>query len=398
MPSACPPPPDLDVWILAGQSNMHGCGLLAESLRPHPAVWSFAPDDTWGPALEPLHRPWESSAPVHQALARRWLPPADRELPREELASRDRTNLRGAGPGPAFAQTLHAATGRPVGLIPCALGGTTLEEWSPSRRSEGGHSLYGAMLERVARAGRPVRGLLWYQGESDAPYELSLDYGERLAAWISAVRRDLSQPDLPVGMVQIGRFVGLEPPAVPDDDTARRAALGWNNVRHAQAALPWQMPGVFTVTALDLGMEDFVHLNTPSLVRVGRRLAHAFLARETGAVPVPSLRAVRLAAIPGYPQLDAVDLEFSGVTGGWIPRDHLAGFSLHRRDGTPHPSLAIVNVAPLAPDSPTLRVRLTGRVDNDCALGYGWGRNPFVNAVDSADQALPSFAPVALLR
>jgi sialate O-acetylesterase len=397
MPSESPPPSDIDVWILAGQSNMHGCGLLAEGLPSHPAIWSFAPDDTWAAAVEPLHRPWESTAPVHQALARRWLPPADRELPREELARRDRTNLRGVGPGPAFAQTLHAATGRSVGLIPCAQGGTTLEEWSPTRRADGGHSLYGAMLERVARAGRPVRGLLWYQGESDASYKLSLDYGERLAAWISAVRRDLAQPSLPVGVVQIGRFVGLEPPAVPDDDIARRAALGWNNVRHAQFALSKHTPGVFTVTALDLGLEDFVHLNATSVTRVGRRLAHAFLAREAGAVPVPSLHAIRLAAIPGYPRLDAIDLDFYGVSGGWLPCDNVAGFGLHRLDGTPHPSLAIVNVAPLAAGSSTLRVRLTGKVDNDCALGYGWGRNPFVNAVDTTDQALPSFAPVTLL-
>ena len=43
-----------------------------------------------------------------------------------------------------------------------------MEQWNPAKKEQGGNSLYGSMLRQVKLAGGKVRGVLWYQGESDA--------------------------------------------------------------------------------------------------------------------------------------------------------------------------------------------------------------------------------------
>ena len=101
------------------------------------------------------------------------------------------------------------STGVPVGLVACAHGGTSMEQWNPAKKEQGGNSLYGSMLRQVKQAGGKVKGVLWYQGESDA-----LGQGEAWKAYprvftdfIAAVRSDFGQPELPFYFVQIGRFV-----------------------------------------------------------------------------------------------------------------------------------------------------------------------------------------------
>ncbi len=73
----------------------------------------------------------------------------------------------GVGPDLFFAKQIVRATGRKVALVPCALGATSMAEWSPALKSKGGASLYGSMLERIAMVSGKVKGLLWYQGEGE---------------------------------------------------------------------------------------------------------------------------------------------------------------------------------------------------------------------------------------
>ncbi len=47
-----------DVWLLIGQSNMQGYGLLREATPPDPRVFNFSSAGTWETAQEPLHRLW----------------------------------------------------------------------------------------------------------------------------------------------------------------------------------------------------------------------------------------------------------------------------------------------------------------------------------------------------
>ena len=48
-------PDELDVWVLAGQSNMQGCGWLARCLPPDESVWSFTSASAWVDRADPEH-------------------------------------------------------------------------------------------------------------------------------------------------------------------------------------------------------------------------------------------------------------------------------------------------------------------------------------------------------
>src|SRR5262249_11890123 len=148
-----------DLWVLAGQSNMEGLGDLVDVTPPSPRVSALGMNSKWGQAEEPLH--WLVDSPDEGHSGK----PADRE----GRAKADHRNpARGAGLGLPFGAVIAAKTGAPVGLIACAHGGTSMAQWDPAKKGEGGKSLYGSMLRQVKLAGGKVRGVLWYQGESDA--------------------------------------------------------------------------------------------------------------------------------------------------------------------------------------------------------------------------------------
>jgi sialate O-acetylesterase len=54
-----------DLWVLCGQSNMDGCGDLAESETPSEMVHSFSLANTWQTAEDPITYCYESYYPVY---------------------------------------------------------------------------------------------------------------------------------------------------------------------------------------------------------------------------------------------------------------------------------------------------------------------------------------------
>ena len=145
---------DFDVWVLAGQSNMQGYAWLDGALVPDERVWSFTSAGAWGIAEEPLHRLWESFTPVHQEMMRLWLPEEEKGISDAENARRENESRKlGAGLGISFAAAMADELGTSIGLIPAAHGGASLDQWGPSIKDLGGRSLYGAMLERIEKAG-----------------------------------------------------------------------------------------------------------------------------------------------------------------------------------------------------------------------------------------------------
>lgn len=257
---------------------MQGCGWLEASLSPDDRVWSFSSAGRWERARDPLHRHWESFTPVHAEIMRALLLDDESDLTNEDLAIREReTGKKGAGLGISFGVAMAEATGRPIGLIRAVHGGTTLDQWSNTLKGRGGHSLHGAMIERIRIAGGNPKGVLWYQGESHALLaELGQTYAERFDAWISALRTDTGIAELPVIAVQIGRVA--EPPD--------RAGIwrGWDMVREALRTLPDRVPGTAVTSAIDLPLTDLIHISTEAGIRLGRRLARLALS-VTGEAP-----------------------------------------------------------------------------------------------------------------
>lgn len=367
------------LWILAGQSNMEGVGLLGGDLEPAPeGARVYTHEGHWTEPAEPLHWLLESPDPVHAELM--GLAPEDvaeaRRLARE-------TRDRGAGLGIAFAAALRSGTGAEIDLVPCAHGGTSMAQWSPQLRDQGGRSLYGAMLRRVAAAladpDTELAGVLWYQGESDATAALSPGYGDAMVELVESIRRDLDAPELPFLLVQLGTFAQPHPDAVELDPA-------WTAVREAQRLLPGRLPRVWTVPAIDLALDDPIHIGTASLRRLGRRLARVVLTGEPG---------IDLAEVEV--QGDLVRVRFSGVVGRLVaadPAGRVPGFAIVGPEGAPDPRW--VYQATLAPDATdTVLLRLAENHPDPVQVSYGAGLVPFCQLIDEADQAVPAFGPVA---
>jgi len=90
-----------------------------------------------------------------------------------------------------------------VGLIPCADGGTMMEQWMPGTLLYD-HAVY---MARLALRTSTIAGILWHQGESDCRPPRYDFYEERLETMFSALRKDLNLDDDPFIVVGLGDFI-----------------------------------------------------------------------------------------------------------------------------------------------------------------------------------------------
>lgn len=377
-------PANADIWVMAGQSNMEGCGYLSEALPSHPKVWAFdMKTQAWTQAADPMHILHESAAPVDFAL-RKSGAPADIQARGDEAIRaywRERSRGIGAGLGLSFAVTYAKATGRPVGLIPAAHGGTSLAQWSHEKKDEGNRSLYGAMLERIRLAGGNLKGILWYQGESDASVDGAALYPSRFKAWVEAVRRDTGKAELPLFTVQIG--------CVTDPG---RSPQGWEEIRRVQLELPGALRGLCVTSAIDLCLNDTIHIDAPGLIRLGRRMARQALTvverKKFGTGPAFRGLAVRV----NDRGLGEVDLDFSGVAEGWFPLRGMTGFSILDPEGRPHPSRGVTAAYRHPEKKSVIVVRTNAALQKGDRIAYGRGLHPHCNVVDGGDMPLCAFS------
>jgi sialate O-acetylesterase len=368
-----------DLWVLAGQSNMEGVADLIDVQQPDPLVHSFDLADRWGVAEEPLHTLVSAVDRVHwrnnaQGEPERWTA--------ERLQRYIQERRKGAGLGVPFAIEMLKRTGIPVGLIPCAHGGTSMEQWSPSLKDKEGDSLYGSMLRRVKVTGGHVRGVLWYQGESDANPKAAPAFLERFESFVRAVRADFDDPDLPFYYVQIGRHVN-------DSNVSE-----WNLVQEAQRKAETRIPHSGMVVAVDSTLDDGIHVSTQDQKRLGRRLAdrvcHDLFPRlknygelKLGPRPVAAKYANGM-----------VKVEFSGVNGRLQSEGRISGFSIHAADGKPVPLIYKARVDPA--EASTVRLYVGGKLPEKATLRYGYGKDPYCNLHDANDSAVPVFGPMEI--
>ncbi len=384
-----------DLWVLAGQSNMEGYGDLVDVAGPHPLVMALGMDGRWARAEEPLHWLIDSPDPVH------WPKPDMTEEERKAASEGFHAGRKkGSGLGLAFAATMAEATKIPVGLVPVAHGGTSMLQWDPAKKGEGGKSLYGSMIRQVELAGGKVKGVLWYQGESDANPEASKVYPRVFADFIAALRTDLGQPELPFYFVQIGRFVRAGDPA------------DWNAIQEAQRKIPGQVAHTAVVPSIDLELDDPIHAGTQGLKRLGRRLAWVAL---NDLFDYPIGTPIDLDAV-SRGEGNTIRVKFKGVDlGGTRPKEvvgqagqgpssdpivglqplrHIAGFSIVGSDGAELPLIFDAVVDPESRD--TVVLQLTGPPPAGASLWYGHGFDPYCNLTDGLDMAAPVFGPVKL--
>ncbi|MFV0442711.1 MAG: sialate O-acetylesterase [Planctomycetaceae bacterium] len=240
----------LDLYLLLGQSNMKGRGEMpAEPSRDPGIVAMHLRDDQWYIARHPLHLTGDA----------------------QTFAGYDNA---GVGPGLTFAQALRAAQPQArIGLIPCAVGGSSIQCWQPgSNRYDEAVRRARLALEQTGPVHGTIRGVLWLQGEADANETGLPEHRQRLEALIDGLRRDLQSPDLPFIACTIGEM--------RDERQADRARMN-----ELLLSLPQIRPHTSCVDARDLKTHigDAVHFDTAAQDEIGRRYAEKVL-QLTGAI------------------------------------------------------------------------------------------------------------------
>ena len=368
-----------DLWILAGQSNMEGHGDLVDVQPPIPQVHSFDMADKWLIAEDPLHTLVNATDPVH------WRLNENKEPERWSGERLDRylsERKKGAGLGLPFAEELYRRTGVPIALIPCAHGGTSMDQWSPALKDRGGDSLYGSMLRRFHVTGGNVKGILWYQGESDANPKAAAEFLQKFEDFVKAVRQDFNEPELPFYYVQIGRHVD------------NHNIAEWNQVQTEQLKAESEIPHSGMVVSVDSTLDDPIHLSTASLKNLGRRLADRvchdlFPNLKAYADLKPGPRPVSAKYENGF-----VKVVFSGVNGKLESDGRISGFSIHDAKGVAQPLIYRSTLDPA--DKSAVLLYVGRKPPQNSTLRYGAGKDPYCNVHDAADSPVPVFGPLAI--
>lgn len=355
-----------DVWLLAGQSNMEGVARRIHALPGHPMVRAFYMDDHWAIAKDPVHALWMAVDPVHKIICG-----GNGPLPKKD---------RYVGPGVAFAQEMHRLTRIPQGLIASAHGGTGMNQWSPQLKNQGGNSLYGATLRRITKNGGRIAGVVWYQGESDADPQNAAIYTGRMQELVAAMRQDFGKPDMPFAIVQIARVV--------DNDRSH-----WNVIQDLQRRLPETISKLAVVPAIDLTLDDTIHVGGSDMNRLGRRLTRAveiLRGKGKGGKAHIGIKSIDTTQVEDNGAVRVV-VTFDNVIGKLIASGRPTGFAVV----VPERTANVVDVR-LDKNKAIILTRLGTKDLAPASLHYGLGCNPVCNITDEADRSLPVFGPIAL--
>lgn len=333
-----------DVFLAAGQSNMVGnSGGLAGGETPIDRVHVFGNDYSWKRAEEPMDDGTSQTDRVSQDSGQHSL-----------MLS--------------FAKTVEAGAGVPVAVIPAPKNGSTLYgAWKRSNELPFGRGrLYGSSVNRVVQQGygAPIKGVLWYQGESDGGRS-TLQYRTDLESLVANYRGDLGDPDLYFANVQLAtyQFANLD---------------SWLKIQEAQRQQAEADALTTIVAAADLTRNDDVHLDTPGYIEVGQRLGRAVL---DGLYEIPQSLG---------PQLVSVAFESAAQTRIIVTFDKevmggAASIFKVQDDLGDNPVLTLTNVGS------EVHLDLTRAASGETTLTYGWEvspHGPWLSATDGTGTPL----------
>ncbi len=219
------------LYLLIGQSNMSGRGVITEKYKDegNPNVFMLTKENTWVPAKNPLHF--------------------------------DKPKIAGVGPGLSFGIAMAKANpSHKIGLIPCAVGGTSINVWKPGAYDKATKTHpYDDMLLRIREAQKSgvLQGVIWLQGEADSQPEKAAIYLFELEKLIEEIRSVAGHPDLPFVAGELGRYRDQ-----------------YQNINRVLKKLPAKVP--FTAVASSKGLTDKgdnTHFNSASQQKMGNRMA-----------------------------------------------------------------------------------------------------------------------------
>lgn len=158
--------------LLIGQSNMAGRGFLNGAAPIYNENIFMLRNGRWQMMTEPIH--------------------FDR-------------SVAGAGPAASFAQAwCNANQNEQIGLIPCAEGGSSIDEWN----TEGTLFRHAVSEAKFAMENSELIAILWHQGESDSHSGKYKNYYQKLNTLVHSFRKELEAPEIPFIIGGLGDYLG----------------------------------------------------------------------------------------------------------------------------------------------------------------------------------------------
>lgn len=247
-----------------------------------------------------------------------------------------------------FGRRLHQDLQVPMGLINSSWGGSPIEPWTVTESTSGG--MYNGMIAPLVPF--PIKGVIWYQGETNVMQRNGLKYRDKMEDLIKGWRK-VWKADFPFYYVQIapwkpkgqGGYAEGELPALWE---AQVAAL--------------KIPGTGMVVTTDL-VDDITDIHPRNKLDVGNRLALWALAKTYGKKDV-------VYSGPLYKSMmvegDKIRVHFAHVGGGLVSRDGqpLREFEIAGEDDKFVPAEAVI-------DGNTVVVR-SPSVKHPTQVRFGW--------------------------
>jgi hypothetical protein len=173
------PDNNFHIYVLMGQSNMAGRGKITEEYKQvsDPRVFVLTKALEWNVARHPLH--------FDKPIA-------------------------GVGPGLRFGIIMaNAEPGKKIGLVPAAVGGTSIDLWIPGAYDSLTKTHpYDDAVARISEAMKygVIKGIIWLQGEADSDSVRSVAYMSKLKDLILRMRSLVNKSDLPFVAGELGEF------------------------------------------------------------------------------------------------------------------------------------------------------------------------------------------------
>ena len=220
-------------FLMIGQSNMAGRGYAKEVPLLFDEHIKMQRNGLWQVMTEPINfdRP-SSGVGLASSFAASWR----LDNPQEEL-----------------------------GLIPCAEGGSSLDDWAV-----GGVLFEHALAQaRLAQRSSEIKGILWHQGENGCAPDKAKDYVEKLSVIIQTLRQELQIPEVPMIVGGLGDYLS--------EGMLGAYFSAYPLVNQALMDFAESQANCYFVTAQDLTANpDGIHFNAASQRRFGIRYYQAY--------------------------------------------------------------------------------------------------------------------------
>ncbi|MBB5645098.1 sialate O-acetylesterase [Pedobacter cryoconitis] len=235
----------INSFLMIGQSNMAGRGYLNDVKQIYDEKIKMLVNGRWQTMTEPINfdRP-TSGIGLAASFAGAWRLKNDQEE---------------------------------IGLIPCADGGTSLNDWAV-----GGALFENAVFQaKLALRNSKLCGILWHQGENDSFGGLSALYYDKLSIIIDAFRSELDAPDIPFITGGLGDFLS--------GGRYGKYFTEYNQVNYALQKFAETKPDCYFVTANGLTANaDGLHFDAVSQRRFGIRYFESFFEKKNILAPLAS--------------------------------------------------------------------------------------------------------------